>query len=243
MDLQPFIKTHVAPGEPLTAQAWNDLVDAIDQLHRFLAGSRQVVRVEITTPGLDPATVRVTAVRADGGAIGGVPPVPPATEHVLTGLEVGTWTVVATAEGHDSASKPVEITGEEDEEIRVELALSRKGPAMPDLFGRSFEEAAAILEEAGIPVVRALDFTGQDIMPSSPDPDQAAAPVLVQWPEPGTTITSAGGARLVVAVPVEVERGVEVPSLAGLTHAEAQKALEAIGLQLGKVQVLAKGAG
>lgn len=240
MDLQPFIKTHVAPGEPLTAQAWNDLVDAIDQIHQFLAGARQVVRVTLTTPGLDLEEARVTAVRADGGAVEAVPPVPPGTEHILTGLEVGAWTVVARADGYESASTTVEITGEGESDLQVELALTRKGPEMPDLFGLTYEAASKALSEAGIPVVRVLDFTGQDIVPSSPDPDQAAAPVLVQWPDPGTTVASAGGARLVIAVPIEVERGIEVPSLAGLTQAEAQKALEALGLQLGKVQVLEK---
>lgn len=240
MDLQPFIKTHVAPGEPLTAQAWNDLVDAIDQIHRYLVGARQVVRVKITTPGLDPADVRVTAIRSDGGAVEAVRPVGALEEHILTGLEAGAWNVVAGADGYDSASKPVEITGEEEEDIQLELTLTRKGPEMPDLFGLSYGEAAAQLDEAGIPVVRVLDFTGQDIVPSSPDPDQEAAPVLVQWPDAGTTVSSAGGARLVLAVPTEVERGVEVPSLAGLTQSEAQKALEAIGLQLGKVRVMAK---
>jgi hypothetical protein len=239
MDLQPFIKTHVAPGEPLTAQAWNDLVDAIDEIHRYLVGARQVVRVKITTPGLDPAEVRVTAVRSDGGAVEAVRPVGSDEEHILTGLETGAWSVVAGAVGYESASKPVEITGEEEEDVRLEMTLNRKGPEMPDLFGLSYGDAADQLAEAGIPVVRVLDFTGQDIVPSSPDPDQAAAPVLVQWPDAGTTVAS-GGARLVVAVPVEVERGIEVPSLAGLTQSEAQKALEAIGLQLGKVRIMAK---
>jgi beta-lactam-binding protein with PASTA domain len=48
------------------------------------------------------------------------------------------------------------------------------------------------------------------------------------------------GARLVLAVPIQVEPAVEVPSLSGLTQQEAQKALESIGLVLGKVSVLQK---
>jgi beta-lactam-binding protein with PASTA domain len=41
---------------------------------------------------------------------------------------------------------------------------------------------------------------------------------------------------LAVAAPVRVEPTVEVPSLTGLSQEEAKKALEALGLKLGKVE-------
>jgi hypothetical protein len=238
MELKPFIKTHVAPGEPLTAQAWNDLVDAIDDLHQFLASTGHMVRVKITTPGIDLESVRVVASRAEGAPVQAVAPLESGGDHVLAGLELGAWTVTARAPGYEPASKPVDVDGSGD--TSVELALTRLGPAMPDVFGLPFAEAAERLAAAGIPVLRLLDFTGRDIPPSSPDPDDAAAPVLVQWPASGTTVSPTGGARLVVASPVELERGVEMPVLTGLTQLEAQKALEAIGLQVGKVSVLNK---
>ncbi len=36
MELRPFIKHTVRPGEPLTAQAWNDVVEGIDGAYQFL---------------------------------------------------------------------------------------------------------------------------------------------------------------------------------------------------------------
>jgi beta-lactam-binding protein with PASTA domain len=44
-----------------------------------------------------------------------------------------------------------------------------------------------------------------------------------------------GQVQLVVSAPLQVQPSVEVPSLAGLTLSEAQKALEAIGLVMGRV--------
>lgn len=239
MELTPFIKTLVEPGEPLTAQAWNDIVDAVDVLHQFLASRQHVVRVRITNPGIDREQVRVVATRAEGAPVAAVAPVPPGTDHLLAGLEAGAWTIVARAPGFEPASAPVTVEG--DGETTVELAMVRLGAPMPDLFGQTLRQAADTLDEAGIPLIRVLDFTGRDLPPSTPDPDDAEAPVLVQWPAPGTTVATSGGARLVIATPVAVEQGVEVPSLAGLTQAEAQRALEAVGLVLGRVTTLQSG--
>jgi beta-lactam-binding protein with PASTA domain len=44
--------------------------------------------------------------------------------------------------------------------------------------------------------------------------------------------------QLVISAALQVEPAIEVPSLAGLTLPEAQKALEGIGLVLGKVTTL-----
>ncbi|HXO22837.1 MAG TPA: hypothetical protein VOA87_23215, partial [Thermoanaerobaculia bacterium] len=64
--------------------------------------------------------------------------------------------------------------------------------------------------------------------------------VLVQWPAADGALPPGGGARLVIAVPVAIEPAVEVPSLTSLTQQEAQKALEAVGLALGKVSFVQK---
>jgi len=40
MDLNPFLKKTVQPGEPLTAQAWNDILDAVDGAYQFLQSTQ-----------------------------------------------------------------------------------------------------------------------------------------------------------------------------------------------------------
>ena len=77
--------------------------------------------------------------------------------------------------------------------------------------------------------------------PENPGNDVITQPVLAQSPLAGTlvdTSLAARGAALVVAVPAKLESVAEVPSLAGLTQAEAKQVLEKIGLRLGKVTVL-----
>jgi len=60
MPLQPFDVRLVRAGEPVTAQAWNDIVNAIGDLHGFVeatTGSRLQVRV--AGPSLDTDAVRI----------------------------------------------------------------------------------------------------------------------------------------------------------------------------------------
>lgn len=237
MELKPFIKKTVKPGEPLTAQAWNDILDAVDGAYQFLKASLHTVRVTITNPGLDPELVRVTASRVDAAPVEAVRPIPPGKEHVLSRLEPGAWTVTAEAPGFQTATATANIT-DASPETSISLALQQIGAFMPDLFGATLATAKAELGKVGIPLLRLLDFNGRDLPPQGPGNDDA--PVLVQWPPASVPLPPNGGARLVIAVPVQVEPAVEVPSLAGLTQLEAQKALEAIGLALGKVSILQK---
>jgi hypothetical protein len=237
MELTPFIKKTVQPGEPLTAQAWNDVLDGIEGVDQFLRATMHLVRVRITNSGLDPGMVRVIATRAEGAPVEAVRPVPPGKEHILTWLEAGAWTVTAEAAGFQTATATVTIT--DTTESTVEIALQPAGAFMPDCFGKPLTDAQAALTAAGIPLVRLVDFTGRELPPQNPG-DDADAPVFVQWPAAGLPVPPGTGAALVIAVPIQVEAAVEVPSLAGLTQQEAQKALENIGLVLGKVSTLQK---
>ncbi len=239
MDVKPFIKKTVSPGEPLTAQAWNDVLDGVDQLYQFIAASRHTLRVTITNPEIDPEQVRVAAARADGAPVEAVRPVPPSKQHTLSGLEAGAWTVSAELAGYDTGTKSVTVAADAGE-TSIEMALNKVGNFMPDLFGAALADARTALGGAGIPLVRVLDFNGRDLPPTQPDAHNDVAPVLVQWPPPGAALPPGGGARLVIAVPVQVEPAIAVPSLVSLTEPEARKALELVGLVLGKVTVVQK---
>jgi len=238
MDLTPFTKKTVQPGEPLTAQAWNDLVNAIDGAYQFLQSTQHTVRVTITNPELaqDLERVRVTASRSTGAPVEAVRPIPPATEHILSRLEAGAWTVTAEAHGYAAATAPVTIA--DAGESTLQMALQKAGAFMPDLFGAPLGTAKTALVQATIPLVRVLDFNGRELPIESTENDDRQ--VLVQWPPPDVALPPGGGARLVIAVPVQVEPAVEVPPLTSLTQQEAQKALEAVGLTLGKVTFVQK---
>lgn len=239
MELKPFVRTLVRPGQPLTAQAWNDIVDGIDAAHQFLRASLHTVRVRIINAEVDAREVRVVASRNDAPPVEAVRPITPNGEHVLSRLEAGAWTITASAAGFRPASTPVTIA--DAGETSIQLALEASARVMPDLFGLRLDAAIQVLGNQGIPFSRLLDFEGTDYAPANPGNEQLGQPVLAQSPSPGTLVEAsreAQGASLVIAVPARLESVAEVPSLAGLTQAEARQVLEKLGLRLGKVTVL-----
>ena len=58
--------------------------------------------------------------------------------------------------------------------------------------------------------------------------------VLLQIPPQGVPLAPGQAAQLVISAALQAEASIEMPSLAGLTFAEASKALEALGLKVGK---------
>ena len=240
MNLDSFNATHVSPGQPLTAQAWNDIVDAIDQAYKYLQATLHTVNVQLSNPELQSRamleTVRVFAVQAGSPPFEAVRPMADGGAHVLTGLTPGAYTIQAEALGYTPATTTVTVTGTGGSNTTVSLALAAAGVFMPLLFGLPLGQAKAQLGALQITLSRLLDFNGNDKAPVGTDFDNT--PVLVQSPLPGTFMKAGDNAQLVVGVPQKVESGVLVPSLAGLTQTEAQKALESIGLVLGNVQIL-----
>ncbi|HEU4727157.1 MAG TPA: PASTA domain-containing protein [Kofleriaceae bacterium] len=236
MELKPFVAKLVNPGEPLTAQAWNDLVTAIDDTHKFLVATTHVVRVRVTNTDLDPRTVRVTASRSDGAPIEAVRPIAGDTHHVLAELEVGAYTVRAEAAGFADATATVTIGDQPEQEITMQLAKAR--PIMPNVFGKALADAMTQIQQAGIVISNMFDFLGNPITPASPGARAASALVLVQQPAAGTPVDPTIGAQLVVAVPPEVEQAIVMPSLIGLTESEARNTLEQLGLVVGRVKIV-----
>jgi hypothetical protein len=234
MALEEFIAKTVTPGEPLTAQAWNEIVAAVAALnHHILSTEASSIRVQIANAGLAPGQTRVTAVPQDGAqAFEAVRPIPPGTEHVFAGLRPGVYTVRAEAPGFDAATATVTVPAAEP----VSLTLVPRGGLMPALFGRPLSQALSDLKSLGIAVSRVLDIAGREVAPANPGAEYADAPVLVQIPAPGQPVPPESSAQLAVAAALQVEPSIEVPSLTGLSLEEAKKALEAAGLVLGKVE-------
>ncbi len=233
MELKPFIKKTVKPGEPLTAQAWNELSDAIDAMRQFLAATLHTVRVTITNTGLDLEHVRVTASRESGPPVEAVRPIPPGKDHIISELDAGAWTITAETAGYETATQVVNIV--DAGETSIQMGLQLAGKFMPDLFGATLATARTVLGAQTITIARVIDFNGRDLPPTQSDPEIDNAPVLVQWPPPNSAMPPDGAARLVIATPVKIEASIAVPALTSMTQQEARKALESIGLVLGKV--------
>jgi hypothetical protein len=228
----PFVKKTVSPGEPLTAQAWNDIVNALSQVHVHIENTEATaLRVQVSAVGADLDQVRVTALRADGVGFDALPPVPPSTQHVFAGLRSGTYQLRVDAAGFQVATANVTVP---DAAVQ-NVALTPAGAFMPQVFGLELGQALTALSGAQITVGRVLDVTGTDVPPANPGAAYAGSLVLMQLPPAGTAVPTGAPVHLVVAAVLEAESSIEIPSLTGLSLPEAQKALESLGLVLGKV--------
>ena len=228
----PFVKTNVNPGQPLAAQAWNDIVNGLSQVHLHLENTESTaLRVQATAAGADLRRVRVTAVREDGVAIDAVAPLLPTGQHIFAGLRAGSYQLRAEAPGFQVTTATVTAPSA----VVQNIALTAAGAFMPALFGLELQEALANLSAAQITAQRVLDVTGSDVPPANPGAQYNSSRVLMQFPLAGTPVLSGQGVQLVIAAVLQAQASIEIPSLAGLSLTEAQKALEALGLVLGKV--------
>lgn len=220
----------VSPGEPVTAEGWNAIVAGLIALTQYLNATEATgVRVLIKNAGV--ANARVAATRDDGVTFEAVPPVPPGTEFILTGLRPGAYSLRVEAPGFATQTTPLTVPTS----AAVEITLTGSGAFMPELFGLTLRAALQELGSRKIAVSRILDVVGRDIAPANPGAEYNDQPLLAQFPPAGTAVPPDGQAQLVVSASLQVQASVEVPSLAGLSLSEAQKALEAIGLVMGKV--------
>lgn len=227
-----FIKKLANPGEPVTAQAWNDLVNAVGQVHGFLENTEATaLRVQVSATGADLAQVRVTALRSDGIAFDAVPPLPPSTQHMFPGLRPGTYTLQVSAPGFQPGSANVTLP---DPAVQA-VALNPSGAFMPAVFGMTLAEALAALANRQIAVARVLDITGADVPVANPGSQFSGSRVLMHLPLEGAAVPVGQQVQLVISATLSAQATVEIPPLTGLTLAEAQKALEGLGLVMGKV--------
>ena len=220
----------VSAGEPVTAEGWNALVGGITALTQYL-NATEASGVRVTLKNVGVANARVSAIRDDGASFDAVAPVPPGTEFILSGLRPGAYTLRVDAPGFQAQTTGITVPVDSP----VEISLLTNGAFMPELFGLTLRAALQELASRKIAVGRILDVVGRDVAPTNPGSDYNDQPVLASFPSSGTAVPPDGHVQLVVSAALQVQQSVEVPSLAGLTLAEAQKALEAVGLVLGKV--------
>jgi hypothetical protein len=219
----------VSPGQPVTAQGWNAIIDGLlalyDAVLAFGSGVVQVNVAEGTTPIFEATVVGVPA--AGGSPIRAVPPFGSTNSYTLVGLTPGDWTIHVESEGHQLATATVTVPAT----AAVNVALTPIGPTMPDLFAVPAAQAMAALEAAGINVSKIVDVSGREVARRPLDPDYAQSLVLMQHPEPGRRVNpTALDARLVLSVSLVQEQAVEVPSLFGMRQAEVEKTLLELGL-------------
>lgn len=224
----------VSPGEPVTAQGWNAMVNGLSALYdAVIALGGAALDVAVTGP--DGAPVSHASIVAEplgeGRPVRALPPFGGRVVHLLVGLTDGPWRVHVSAPGFGTEVR--EVTLPTSEPLAVALEVS--GVIVPDLFGLATRAAIDTTRSLGIDVDAILDTTGREVSRLSLPPEYVDAPVLLQLPHAGTVVPlGTGRVRLVVASALRREPVVTMPSLIGLSLTEAQEVLERVGLVLGE---------
>ena len=226
----------VTPGSPVTAQGWNAIVDALGTLYdAVLAIGSGTLTVSVQSDGQPVANATVVAEpQADGQPVRGLPLFGTRTTYLVTGVNDGAWRLHVSAPGF--TTQVLDTTVPQASPLVVNLA--RAGVVVPDLFDMPLQGALNALRAANLDVDIIIDALGKEISRTQVPAEYQNAAVLVQLPDAGSVIdSSTTRLRLVVAAAVREEPIVALPSLVGLTQAEAATALSAVGLRLGKVTV------
>src|SRR5438094_5635735 len=111
-----FQKVNVKPGEPVTAQGWNALVDGLFEVQTILSTAQRRVRVQVARPSqsFELARVRVIALKDGTPYAEAIRPLAPDGEHVFARLEEGAYQLQATAPGFNVATGAVTVQHDAD---------------------------------------------------------------------------------------------------------------------------------
>ncbi len=227
--------TSVNPGDPLTAQGWNAVVEGVrDLFEAVIAMGGAMLEVAVSGPDdLRDATV-IAEPLGEGRATAALPPFGARTSHLVVGLTDGPWKVHVSAPGF--ATVVLDVTMPHAEPLAT--TLTSAGVVVPDFFGQPARAVLDQLRALGIEADALLDTTGREVSRVSLPPEYVDSPVLLQLPEAGTVVPAGTGpVRLVVASALRREPVVTMPSLIGLSLTEAQQVLERLGLLLGQSSV------
>lgn len=222
----------VSAGQPVTAQGWNAILNAVGALYDGVnALGTEDVTVNVTSAGQPFTDAVVVAVPTSGPPVVAVPPHGGATSYRLTELVVGSYTVHVAARFHAPVA-PVAITVPRGP---LAIALTPTAVPMPNVLGMAAPAALAALGNATITVDLVLDVFGETVAHGSLPVSRQTSKVLVQQPPPGTPVDAAGRARLVLSAVPEVQQSVQIPPIMGLTFEEARRLLNDAGLEVGRV--------
>ncbi len=227
---------HVSPGGPVAAQGWNAIVDGLLALYdAVLALGTGHLAVNVRAGGEVVRDATVVAVPDGGGQpVMSLPLFGAATSYLITGVSAGSWQVHVRAPGFQPAVVPATVPTD----IEVTVGLTPAGAVVPDLFGLGLSDALRRMREANLEPGLMIDTLGHEISSVRVPVEYQNSPVLAQLPMAGdVTDPTTGRVQLVVAAAIAEEPVITVPSLAGLTQAEAARVLEQLGLRLGKVSV------
>jgi hypothetical protein len=225
-----FTKTNVKPGEPVTAQAWNAIVDGLFEVQSILATGAGTVRVSVTGDQRDIDAARVVATDAAGVRYEAVQQSAPGDPFVFPRLTAGAYTITVTAPSCADGTGSVTVASDGSATPNpVTIALAFAGKRMPNVLGLKWKDAVASLQTVN---PRALDASGKGVPLTGFDSAHGDSPVLMQWPDPDEIVPAGKDPFVIVATTIQPATLIPTPNFIGMTVAQAQVEAAKVGLQI-----------
>ena len=229
--------THVNPGEPVTAQGWNTVLDGVgDLFDAVLAFGQGVLEVSVlfNSNPVDGAQVIAVPATGDLTPIAAVPLYGTVTTYSVVGVTAGQWHVFVDAPGFQAQTQDVTIPASGP----LVVNLLAAGVVVPDLFGVTAQDALTQLTTLNLDIDIILDVLGHEVPKTSMPPQYQNQPILDQFPPAGSVVDpSSQRLRLVVSTALDQSPVVTMPSLVGLSYDEVASVLNGLGLKIGKTTV------
>lgn len=225
-----FTKTNVSPGEPVTAQAWNALVDGLFDVQAVLLTGAGTVRVSLTGDQRDIDAALVVATDVNGVRFESVRQASPADPFTFPRLTAGAYTITVSAPGCTTANGAVTVAADGSatpDPVAIPLAFT--GKRMPNTLGLKWKDAVGQLQAVA---PRVLDASGKGVPLTGFDAQYNDAPVLMQWPDPDEVVPNGKDPFVIIATIIKPAAIVTTPNIIGKTVTEAQIELAKVGLQL-----------
>lgn len=235
----------VIPGDPITSEGWNNLLEAIRIVYAFLNRGLGTLSVNLTdhadgNPVTGAVVTVVPAGESDGRPVRvGLYAGSDIQRYFVDRLEPGKYTVVVEADGFVTEKRG--ITMNEDgapQAIAIEMSARELLFPVPNMFGIPLNKAIDVMVHMGFQVVHIIDSHGTEIPPRAIPEEAMLASVLNQVPEPGTLIPKNAPIQIHISAKAEFVERVKVPDLKGLTLDEAKAKLEASSLVLGETSTV-----
>jgi hypothetical protein len=223
-----FVKTNVTPGEPVTAQAWNAIVDGLFEVETILSAGSGTVRVTVTGAQADIDAARVVATDANGVRYEAVQQSKPGDPFVFSKLTAGAYAITVSGPSCTDGTGSVTIANDGTATPNpVPIALVFAGARMPNVLGKAWKDAVGALQPINPHV---LDASGKGVPLVGFDTAYTNVPVIMQWPGPDEIIPAGKDPFVIVASIVKPAILVPTPNFVGMTITQAQSAAAAAGL-------------
>jgi hypothetical protein len=225
-----FVKTNVKPGEPVTAQAWNAIVNGLFEVETILSTGSGTVRVMVTGDQRDIDVATVVATDANGVRYQATRQAHPGDPFMIPRLTAGAYTVAVSARGCTDGTAAVTIANNGTATPNpVPVALVFSGKRMPNVLGAKFKDAVGAVQAIN---PRVIDASGKGVPLTGFDAAHGDAPVLMQWPDPDEVVPPGKDAYVIIATTIKPAVLVTTPNFIGMSITQAQTEAAKLGLNI-----------